>query len=150
MFIFSQERDLNLDQATDVGEFTVKATKMWIHENYGAINGISNDICLLKVPRLNETMPESCRTAVNGSKLTLWLPPRHRGADTTLNLDCESSRQDRAKKVGVQKSGVKFYIIYHQCNINYLLTIICNRRKTKVEISDLTFFWILLPKTSKK
>ena len=53
-------------QANDVGEFTVRPTRMWIHENYGDINGISSDICLLKIPDLNSAMPESCTDAVNG------------------------------------------------------------------------------------
>ena len=35
-------------------------------------------------------------------KLTLWFPPRHGGADTTLNLDCESSRQDRDKRLAFE------------------------------------------------
>ena len=39
---------------------------MWIHEDYGAVNGISNDICLLRIPDLNTAMPDSCRDAVNG------------------------------------------------------------------------------------
>ena len=53
-------------QANDVGEFTVRPTRMWIHENYGDINGISSDICLLKIPDLNSAMPDSCTDAVNG------------------------------------------------------------------------------------
>ena len=36
----------------DIGEFSVQAQDMIIHENYGAVNGIANDICLLKVPTL--------------------------------------------------------------------------------------------------
>ena len=36
----------------DIGEFSVQAQEMIMHENYGAVNGISNDICLLKVPTL--------------------------------------------------------------------------------------------------
>ena len=38
--------------AGDIGEFSVQAQEMIMHENYGAVNGISNDICLLKVPTL--------------------------------------------------------------------------------------------------
>ena len=31
--------------------------------------------------------------------LTPWFPPRHGGAFSTLNLDCESSRRDRDKRL---------------------------------------------------
>ena len=41
----------------DVGEFTVDAEEIIIHPNYGADNGISNDICLLRVPNLSEQKP---------------------------------------------------------------------------------------------
>ena len=36
----------------DVGEFQVQPEEMIIHENYGAVNGIANDVCLLRVPTL--------------------------------------------------------------------------------------------------
>ena len=38
----------------DGGEFTVGAEEIIIHPNYGADNGYSNDICLLRVPNLSE------------------------------------------------------------------------------------------------
>ena len=41
----------------DVGEFAVDAEEIIIHPNYGADNGISNDICLLRVPTLSEQKP---------------------------------------------------------------------------------------------
>ena len=37
----------------DIGEFSVQAQEVIIHENYGAVNGIANDICLLRVPKLS-------------------------------------------------------------------------------------------------
>ena len=37
----------------DIGEFSVQAQEVIIHENYGAVNGISNDVCLLRVPTLS-------------------------------------------------------------------------------------------------
>ena len=40
--------------AGDIGEFSVQAQEMIMHENYGDVNGISNDICLLKVPTLSD------------------------------------------------------------------------------------------------
>jgi len=57
---------------TDVGEFTVTPTQLWKHEKYGAVNGISYDVCLLKVPNLNTAQPDSCKTAVNGGPC--WKP----------------------------------------------------------------------------
>ena len=41
----------------DVGEFGVDVEEFIIHPNYGADNGISNDICLLRVPTLSEQKP---------------------------------------------------------------------------------------------
>ena len=38
----------------DIGEFSVNVQEMIIHENYGAVNGISNDVCLLKVATLSD------------------------------------------------------------------------------------------------
>ena len=41
----------------DVGEFAVDAEEIIIHPNYGADNGISNDICLLRIPTLSNQKP---------------------------------------------------------------------------------------------
>ena len=57
---------------SDIGEFSVTATQKWEHEQYGAVNGISYDVCLLKVPNLNTAQPDSCKTAVNNGPC--WSP----------------------------------------------------------------------------
>ena len=44
----------------DEGEFQVTATDFRVHEDYGAVNGISHDICVVKVPDLAQAMPDSC------------------------------------------------------------------------------------------
>ena len=38
-------------------EFGVDVEEFIIHPNYGADNGISNDICLLRVPTLSNQKP---------------------------------------------------------------------------------------------
>ena len=44
----------------DVGQFNVKALEVIIHENYGAVNGISNDICLVRVENMDENKSPKC------------------------------------------------------------------------------------------
>ena len=36
----------------DIGEFSVQAQSIIMHENYGT-NGYANDVCLLRVPTLS-------------------------------------------------------------------------------------------------
>ena len=45
----------------DKGQFNVKALQMIVHEEYGAENGISNDICLVKVENMNDKKPNACK-----------------------------------------------------------------------------------------
>ena len=42
------------------------------------------------------------------SILTPWFPPRHGGAFSTLNLDCESSRRDRDKRLKSKSRAYDF------------------------------------------
>ena len=37
----------------DIGEFSVQAREIIMHENYGDINSINNDVCLLYVDELS-------------------------------------------------------------------------------------------------
>jgi len=45
----------------DRGEFSVKADAAFMHPNYPGPNGIANDVCLLKVPSLEQAAPSSCQ-----------------------------------------------------------------------------------------
>ena len=45
----------------DKGQFNVKALEIIMHENYGANNGISNDICLVRVENMNDKKPDACK-----------------------------------------------------------------------------------------
>ena len=40
--------------------------------------------------------------------LTPWFPPRHGGAFSTLNIDCESSRRDRDKRLKFKSRAYDF------------------------------------------
>ena len=59
---------------SDEGEFTVKPIKQWKHESYGAVNGISYDACILKVPNLNDAQPESCKSVEALGGAACWSP----------------------------------------------------------------------------
>jgi len=47
----------------DRGEFSVQADAAFMHPSYPGSNGIANDVCLLKVPSLEQAAPDSCRDA---------------------------------------------------------------------------------------
>ena len=49
-----------------------------------------------------------CQLRRQQSLLTPWFPPRHGGAFSTLNLDCESSRRDRDKRLKSKSRAYDF------------------------------------------
>ena len=68
---------------------------------------------------------------LNNYLLTPWFPPHHGDALTTLNLDCESSRRDRDKRLTAKNRAT---ILHHLLLIQnfQFWTIIRNNRKSKI------------------
>ena len=66
----------------DVGQFNVKALEVIIHENYGARNGISNDICLVRVENMAAKKPDKCVDCYS----PICLPPQ--GVDPQAGQHC--------------------------------------------------------------
>ena len=50
----------------------------------------------------NPALTLNIAKGASSDNLTLWFSPRHGGADTTLNLDREISRQDTDKRLAVK------------------------------------------------
>lgn len=62
----------------DRGEFSVTADAAFMHHNYPGANGIANDVCLLKVPSLQQAAPSSCQddSGKNTCFASVCLPAR--------------------------------------------------------------------------
>merc|ERR1712157_583883 len=89
-----------------------------MHENYGDINGISNDICLLKVPTLSDTKPADC----DGCYAPICLPEQ--GAPIPHGKACFVSGWGKTSSGGsgpAQLNAVAVNVMSHQyCTDNAL------------------------------
>ena len=55
----------------DKGEFKVESREMIIHPKYKSGNGMDWDICLIKVPSLEENKPRNCRNCYTAACETI-------------------------------------------------------------------------------